>query len=138
MKWKEFGKWYRINKLGQVESCSSGLWKPMKTKKSKTDKYGGYYLTVSIDGHKRLHLLMWEMFKGPRRKGFVINHKDGDRDNCALDNLEEITQKDNIKNIIERGKFKLFGKPYDRNTASIQRVQNIDQCSPGRYEELGA
>lgn len=95
---------YRIFEDGTVLSRTSGEWKPLKKKKSKTDKHGGFYLTVSLPGgHKRLHILVWECFKGPRRKDYVINHKNGDRENCALDNLEEITQKENIQNVIQRG-----------------------------------
>lgn len=94
-------------------SRQSGKWKSLKKKKSKSDKHGGYYLTVSLPGgHKKLHHLVWECFKGPRRKGYVINHIDGDRENCALSNLEEVSQKANVQNIIQRGKFKLFGKEY--------------------------
>lgn len=114
MEWVEFGKWYRISKCGIVQSKFSGGWKNLKRKKSKTDQFGGFYITVScMNRHHRVHLLMWDLWKGPRRKGYVINHKDGDRENCALDNLEEITQKENIQNVIQRGKFKLFGKPYE-------------------------
>lgn len=113
MEWREFGKWYRISKCGQVESSSSGTWKPMKRKKSKTDNHGGFYITVGIGkNHSRVHLLMWDIWKFPRTKGMVINHIDGNRENCALDNLEEITQKENVRNIINRGAFKLFGKEY--------------------------
>lgn len=113
MNWISFGSHYRINQIGIVQSCFSGEWKVMKTKRSKTDNHGGYYLTVGISkNHKRLHLLMWEIFHGPRIKGRVINHIDGNRDNCAIWNLEEVTQKKNVENIISRGKFKLFGKAY--------------------------
>lgn len=113
-------------------SRTSGLWKDLKRKKSKSDKHGGYYLTVSLPGgHKKVHHLVWEVFKGPRRKGYVINHKDGDRENCSLDNLEEITQKKNIENLIDRGNFKLFGKKYDR----AERMEGYDTA--GAESEIG-
>lgn len=111
---------YRVSNLGKVQTkfikMSKGApllgeWRDKKLKKSKTDKHGGYYLTFSYGSNQvRLHLFMWEFFKGPRTKGLVINHKDGDRDNCAIDNLEEITQKENIKNLRMRGNFRAFGK----------------------------
>lgn len=102
--WKHFGKHYRISSLGVVESKFSGEWVVKKLKKSKTDQHGGYYMSFSMDGsHIRVHTFMWEMFMGPRQKGFVINHKDGVRENCALSNLEEVTQKENVHNMMARG-----------------------------------
>ncbi len=78
MNWISFGTHFRINQISIVQSCYSGEWKMMKTKRSKTDNHGGYYLTVGISkNHTRLHLLMWEIFKGPRTKGKAINHIDG-------------------------------------------------------------
>lgn len=141
MIWKQFWGKYRISEAGEVESSTSGDWKPLKKKKSKSDKHGGFYLTVSLHeapgGHKKLHHLVWECFMGPRRKGYVINHIDGDRTNCALWNLEEITQKANIANVIARNKFKLFGKPYDRNTSGPTGTDS-GQESPGLCREVGS
>lgn len=127
MMWKEFWEKYQVSEGGHVMSRHSGTWKTLKQKKSKSDKHGGFYLTVSLPGgHKKLHHLVWECFNGPRRKGYVINHKDGNRENCALWNLEEITQKANIENVFERGKFKLFGKPHVRrnNIVSIPQLES--------------
>ncbi len=122
MTWKRFGKegMYRISTTGVVETCFNfqtkkvdNIWRPKALKKSKTDKYGGFYLTFRAGSEQiRLHLFMWETWKGPRTPGKVINHIDGNRENCAIDNLEEITQKENILNLIKRGGFKLFGKPH--------------------------
>lgn len=104
--WLEFGVHYRVSSLGKVESKFTGKWTPKKLKKSKTDGNGGYYLTFRFGNkHVRLHTFMWERFKGPRRPGFVINHIDGNRMNCAISNLEEVTQKENIQNLIQRGNF---------------------------------
>lgn len=76
---------------------------------------------------------MWEVWKGPRKSGTVINHIDGDRSNNSIDNLEEITQKENIENLIKRGKFKLFGKKYvrvqegmDGQTDTSIRIRNYE------------
>lgn len=42
-----------------------------------------------------LHRFVYEAFNGPIPKGLVINHKDEDKLNNSLDNLEAITQKEN-------------------------------------------
>lgn len=137
MIWKEFWDKYQVSETGIVMSRHSGLWKTLKQKKSKSDKHGGFYLTVSLPGgHKKLHHLVWECFKGPRRKGYVINHIDGNRMNCALSNLEEITQKANIANVIARNNFKLFGKPYgtgnNQGIISPELQHNAGEQDPER------
>ena len=92
---------------GKVQSINSGTWKDKKFKKSKSDRNGGWYLTFSLGhSHKRVHHAVWETFVGPRQKGLVINHIDGNRENNALSNLEEVTQKDNVANMIARGTYR--------------------------------
>ncbi len=127
--WKLFGKnnCYRISNAGVVQSryrtnkVLTNTWADKKLKKSKTDARGGFYMTFSLTtGHVRLHTFMWETFRGPRTKGMVINHIDGDRTNCAIWNLEEITQKENVENLIKRGNFKLFGNPHTPKKATEQ------------------
>jgi hypothetical protein len=148
--WKEFGNLYRVSESGIVQSRFSGEWKDKKLKKSKTDQNGGFYLTFSFGRrHVRLHIFMWEMFKGPRKAGHVINHIDGDRTNCAIWNLEEVTQKENIQNLIQRGKFRGYYKKDsnkvdgsldirgERGCESIrgrQDVQDGSYCSPDEVE----
>lgn len=116
--WRTFGKdnLYRISNHGRIQTRFDfktkkigDQWYDKALKKSKSDKNGGWYLTFSEGPrHVRVHIKMWEIWKGPRKKGFVINHIDGDRSNCAIWNLEEVTQKENIKNLIDRGNFKGF------------------------------
>lgn len=120
VEWKEFGKCYRVSNYGVVQSNHSGEWKDKKLKKSKSDKYGGFYLTFCMnDKHIRLHRFMVETFIGPIPKGYVVDHLDGDRENCAIWNLEVKTQKENVRNIIDRGNFYLFGKKYERSQSPI-------------------
>lgn len=130
--WKTFGKnnMYRISNHGRVQTRYNFQtkklgeeWFDKALKKSKTDENGGWYLTFSInDKHVRLHIFMWEIWKGPRTKGLVINHIDGDRSNCAIWNLEEVTQKKNIENLIARGNFKGFRRKDGTETNTGIRV----------------
>lgn len=55
----------------------------------------GYY-TVQLSWnskykHYLVHRLIWEAFNGPIPKGFVINHKDENKLNNCLSNLEMVT-----------------------------------------------
>lgn len=44
---------------------------------------------------KQLHLILWEEAHGPIPKGCLVIFKDGDRQNCVLENLTLITQAEN-------------------------------------------
>jgi DNA-binding transcriptional regulator YiaG len=59
---------------------------------------GYFFVTLAIDGkhfHKTLHSMVAAAFIGPRPKGHHINHKDGDKANNCVDNLEYVTPSGN-------------------------------------------
>ena len=59
----------------------------------KDEKKGYYQCTRLLDGHrKRLHVVVWEHFNGPKPEGYDIHHIDGDKDNNEIDNLFCITR----------------------------------------------
>jgi len=55
---------------------------------------------------KRLHRVVWEAFNGPIEGRLEINHKDLDRANNRLDNLELTTHQQNVKHAIDAYKNK--------------------------------
>lgn len=61
----------------------------------------GYYLTAAqYDGRVYYfmeHRVIWVWHNGPIPKGLVVNHKDYNRWNNAIDNLELLTQKENTE-----------------------------------------
>lgn len=68
------------------------------------------YKTVSfiLNGEKKqtsLHRLVYTIFKGEIPKKMVINHKDGNKANNRIDNLECISQSDNIKHAYANNLF---------------------------------
>ena len=48
----------------------------------------GYYRSSPNFGGKRIHRAVWEHYYGPIPKGYCIHHRDGDKGNNALSNLE--------------------------------------------------
>lgn len=66
------------------------------------------YATAVLLHHGRkvgvyIHRLVYEAFNGPLPEGLQINHKDGDKGNNALSNLEAITPSDNSKHAYKEG-----------------------------------
>jgi len=55
---------------------------------------------------KRVHRVIWETFKGPIEGRLEINHKDLDRTNNRLDNLEVVTHQQNLQHAIDAYKAK--------------------------------
>lgn len=94
---------YEIDNTGKVWSSISG-----KFLKAKPNFYGYPCVRLKIKekGPSKLchaHHLVWETFVGPRNKKLVINHKDGNKANSNLNNLEEVTKKEDVNHAWKMG-----------------------------------
>lgn len=94
---------YSISNLGKVKNNQTNYI--LSTAKSEA------YERVNIrciDGkrhNKRVHRLVLEAFNPiPGMDKLVVNHKDGNHFNNCLDNLEWLTQSENVKRTWERGR----------------------------------
>lgn len=93
---------YSITKCGKVYSHISN--KHMKP--SVTRGYLRINIYKSDNGKKKnvhIHTLVAKMFLHSYEDGFVVNHKDGDKFNNRVDNLEWVSQRDNIIHSVETG-----------------------------------
>lgn len=84
---------------------------PVGSERFTTDNY----LRVKIadpDVWEFKHILVWEKHYGPVREGMIITFKDGDFTNCDIDNLEMISQAENLH----------------RNRFSIRREWDVSQA----------
>lgn len=54
------------------------------------------YIRVSLGKWREIHVVEWEKVHGKVPRGMVIAFKDGDSTNCALENLELMSMKDNM------------------------------------------
>lgn len=68
----------------------------------------GEYKHVSLQDNGReytrnIHKLVAENFLGDRPEGMEINHKDGNKRNNCLENLEYVTRKENAQHAIRLG-----------------------------------
>ena len=80
--------------------------------KFRKDKKTGYYLSSKKIGvsRVRLHRYMWMKYYGEIPKGFEVHHKDGNKDNNEIENLELLTKDKHLawhaENIPEELKIK--------------------------------
>ena len=91
---------YAFSKYGEIISLY-GNSKRRQFKLIKGSLNNGYIMLDFIHNGKRViprvHRLIIEAFIGEIPEGYVVNHKDLNRSNNSLSNLEAITQADNAR-----------------------------------------
>lgn len=112
-----FEGFYEVSNLGRVRSLTifratrgHGLAK-RHGRILRPAKVGKGYLAhmLSKNGVRfgvYVHILVWTSFVGPVSSDMEINHEDGDKTNCCLANLSELTHQQNIKHALENGLMK--------------------------------
>lgn len=121
MVWKDvkgFEGIYQVSDEGEVRRLYKGG--TTKTMKPWTGQYKT--ITLSAKGKKRtylMHRLIAETFLGRPANATEVNHKDGDKHNNRLENLEWVTQQENGYHADE-----FLGKPLYGKTA--RKVKCLD------------
>jgi hypothetical protein len=94
------------------------------------------YPVVSINGNQQLiHRLMAETFiplpEGEERGCLVVNHKDGDKSNTCIDNLEWVTRKQNSQHAILSGltKRNIWILAKNVTTQEITEFPSLQECA---------
>lgn len=88
--------------------------------------------TESGDKTIKAHRLIYDTFIGIKNNENVINHKDGNRKNNAIDNLEEISILENNThlNLSRKGKTsKYVGVHYDKKDKKWKATYSVKQKS---------
>lgn len=97
-KWKN----YKADKQGNI-------YGPTDTKLKPAVHTTGYFIfTVrkpGIQKQLRAHKFIWEVFKGSVPKGKVVNHKNGNKLDNRLANLNLMSIKDNTRHAAKLGKL---------------------------------
>ena len=101
---------------GRVKRIDSNVYSPCPRY-----KHGYHQITFHIEhtGTQKaclVHRLVWECFVGEIPQGMQINHKDGNKSNNCLSNLELVTPKQNMSHAVETGLKK--GLPGQDNSMS--------------------
>jgi hypothetical protein len=109
-RWKKvFGGWYEVSNLGNIRSVNrigadGRRWKGRKIKVSPAKGYLRF--VASINGVPKttfVHVLVAKAFIGDRPIGKEVNHKNGNKLNCSLRNLEYKTRKQNAEHAAKAG-----------------------------------
>ena len=92
-KWKwvvGYEGYYQISSFGRLKS----FWRKTDGEILSVKHSGGWYLSAQLrmpgkrSKTKRIHTMVAEAFIGEIPKGYHVHHKDGDRQNNHVDNLE--------------------------------------------------
>jgi hypothetical protein len=94
---------------------------------------GGYlYVCIRGDGTKRtktVHGLVAETFLGSRPITKQVNHKDCDKQNNCVSNLEYITAKENTRHADANGRRRLKGEGHPLSKLNDHKVRQIRTLS---------
>jgi hypothetical protein len=126
--------YYSISNLGQVRR--DGRARSARVGKIlRPQTHANGYLVVGLwRANKRklmrVHRLVTEAFLGPHPDGYEVNHKDADRGNNRLSNLEYVTRSQNLRHASKLGRLNIKrGEASPRAKYSDQEVQAIREAS---------
>jgi hypothetical protein len=146
--WREIDDWpdYAVSTLGRVKRISSyGRGQAGTIRKNLQFKSTGYpcVTLTNRDGRRKMvsvHRLVAIAFLGtPPFPGAEVNHKDSDRTNCRVENLEWTTASGNRLHGYEVGACEARGE--SNGYAKLTESAVIDirlNAGPGMWETLAA
>ena len=142
---KDYAGLYEISNCGRVKSLAK-TWvggnggvrsKLITILKPGTDENG--YLLVGLSNSclkktATIHSLVWDAFGNKPRQGLTIDHIDADKKNNRINNLQLLTQRDNVaKSFQQRGRVLPTGVHYKPKTKKYQTLIWIN----GENKSLG-
>lgn len=108
-----FGRNGRRLKTGELRQLSPG-------------KNSRGYLCVALKGESHLvHRLVVVAFIGPIGSGLQVNHKDGNKENNAVGNLEIVTPQENVRHAQRTGLNQLHGMGNANAKLTPQVIQEV-------------
>ena len=123
---------YKISDEGQIVSLKNNQEKLLHPHFDSRKKY--LIIGLCNNGSVKsllVHRLVAETFLGKRKKGYEVNHKNLNKTDNRVDNLEWVTRKENMRHAKLNGVMKnpptlkgKFGKEHNRSIAYVVRAPN--------------
>ena len=91
------------------------------------NKNGYIRHNISINSHKSYffgHHIVWINFNGFIPEGLQVNHKDGNKSNNKLSNLELVTYKENAEHAVNNGLY-ITGEAHHKTKLTYVQVKEI-------------
>ena len=130
---------YAVSNFGRIKRLTSRTCAKAGTilKQARRSKKS-HYMAVNLcrDGADRLlqvHRLVARTFLGEPDEGIEVNHKDGDKGNNRLTNLEYATSSENQKHAYEMGLQSAAGELNGQAILSEEQVVSIKRRWVGRH-----
>lgn len=121
--------WYQVSDMGRVRRVAAGKGaKPgMVLKPTEHDRgYQTVVLSREYVKHRRyIHRLVAGAFIGDCPVGYEVNHRNGNREDNRLVNLEYVTPSENILHSINVTKTGTFGENHPSSKLSESKVREI-------------
>lgn len=126
---------YDVSNLGRVRSRARGGLRVLRQGRSSS----GYWSVSFGRGHgsQSIHVLVAAAFLGPCPEGQECRHKDDDRTNAKADNLEYGTRRDNVQDMMQRGRHNPPSKLTLGEVQIIRRALDSSRCGPSRRVAAG-
>jgi len=124
-----------ISEYKKLAKCIVDVKSTLVIPLRKTNVHNGYerVTLVNDDGIKKseyIHTLVARTFIGKNNKHMVVNHKDGNKHNNNVENLEYITQEENVLHAIFTG-LRLKGM-----VAVTHYIDYNDHCTAINYQSI--
>lgn len=118
--WKEIAEYeglYEVSSFGRVRCLDYNGRNPTRDKDGirSLNYANGDYPRITLSSGKRnykthlVHRLVVSAFVGDIPDGMDVNHKDGNKKNNHVDNLEIVTKSENVRHAIDNGFTKVIG-----------------------------
>lgn len=132
----DFGRVKRIKKPYSGRGRVGAILKPRYST-------GVQYPAVNLTRDRRpqhwfVHRLVAHVFLGPCPDGYEVNHRDGDKGNPRLSNLEYVTRSNNLRHAFENGMMSAQGEKNTRAILSDGDIRSIRAEYTGAYGQCAA
>lgn len=86
-----------------TETIIDSIFRVPNGLKSRSDKSGYQKVDLGRGNTKNVHRLVWDAFHGPIPASVEVNHRNGDKNDSRLENLELVTRSQNMAHAYASG-----------------------------------